>query len=255
MSRPDPHDLPALAGAGAARPAKVAGALEALGRRIASGRIAEGATLPTEPELTAELGVSRSTVREAVRTLIALGMVEARPRLGTTVRPRGDWALLHRDVLRWLSPPEAPDPGMLIAISEARRVFEPSAAALAATRATGAEVAALRGAFAAMEAAARRGSVEAAIWADRAFHLAVLEATHNPVLRAFDSAIDAILGVLFHITTNRMDGFRDNLDNHRRVLEAIAARDPEAARRAMADTIGQTEDHLRSPDEVTGKRK
>lgn len=245
------HDLSAT---GAARPVKAAGALDALGRRIASGEISEGATLPTEPELMAELSVSRSTVREAVRTLIALGMVEVRPRLGTTVRPRSQWALLNRDVLRWISPPHAPDPGMLIAISEARRVFEPSAAALAATRATEMEIAALEKAYEGMLKAAKENSVEAAILADRAFHLAVLEATHNPVLRAFDSAIDAILGVLFHITTNRMNGFRDNLGNHRRVLDAIAARDPEGARLAMADTIGHTEVHLQESGTIVPGR-
>lgn len=251
MAKPTLSPLRGPTAASATRPAKAAGALETLGRRIASGEIGEGTTLPTEPELMEDLSISRSTVREAVRMLIALGMVEARPRLGTTVRPRGEWALLNRDVLRWLSPQDAPDPEILIAISEARRVFEPPAAALAATRATKEEIAAVRAAYEGMAAAAASGSVEAAIAADRAFHLAVLEATHNPVLRAFDSAIDSILGVLFHITTNHMDGFRDNLGNHRRVLDAIAARDPEGAHQAMADTIGHTEDHLLDPGQIT----
>ena len=256
MTRAPQSDFPSVPAsfAEAQRPAKVADALEKLGRRIASGSIAEGETLPIEPELATELNVSRSTVREVVRTLIALGMVEVRPRIGTRVRPSGEWNLLNRDVLRWMSPEDAPNPVILAAIGEARHVFEPSAAALAAERATDSEIARIRVAFDAMQVAADRASIVEAIQADRAFHLAVLEATHNPILRAFDSAIDAILGVLFRVTTNHLEDFRDNLGNHRRVLDAIAAHDPEAARQAMADTIGHTEDHLRHSDIGPGTR-
>ncbi|RYG98100.1 MAG: FadR family transcriptional regulator, partial [Alphaproteobacteria bacterium] len=81
--------------------------------------------------------------------------------------------------------------------------------------------------------------------ADREFHLAILKATGNPILQAFDSAIDSILGVLFGVTANHMENFRANLSNHLAVLEAIRLRDPTAAERAMLDTIQFTTEKMK----------
>ncbi len=232
--------------AGAPRASLLGTALDNLGRQIAGARYAEGDTLPIEPRLAEELGVSRSTVREAVRALVALGMLEVRTRTGTRVRPRRNWNILNRDVLDWLISDGSPDTGLLAAIDEAREVFEPKAAAFAAERASDAEIAAIAQAYDDMRDAARTGDIGAAVIADRAFHLAILAATANPILEAFDTAIDAVLGLLFKVATaDHEQSFRENLANHGRILDAIRNRQPDAARDAMIDTIHYTRGNLR----------
>jgi DNA-binding FadR family transcriptional regulator len=72
-----------------------------LGLRIVGGALPPGSSLPNEDELGAELGVSRTVVREAVKVLLAKGLVEVRPRTGTRVRPRRSWHLLDPDVVAW----------------------------------------------------------------------------------------------------------------------------------------------------------
>lgn len=211
--------------------------LDAIGSAIASGTYPEGFSLPTEPELMETFGIGRSSVREAIRSLVALGMVETAPRRGTVVTARSRWSMLSRDTMRWILQGKMHQTQLLGAIDEARLIFEPSSAALVARRATRMQVIEIETAFARMEDAAARGDVEAAILADRAFHLTILQATNNPILEAFDSAIDAVLGVLFSVTANHMDNFRENLANHLAVVEAIRDRNPDTAFRAMTDTI------------------
>lgn len=240
------HLAPVAERSAPARPAKASELLELLGRRIVSGEYAVGSTLPVEAELIRELGISRTTLREAIKTLVALGMIEVRTRHGTSVRPRRDWSLLSRDVLRWMMMPEAGfNVELSSAIDEAREVFEPAGAALAAARANRRQITRIRLAYEAMELAAERDDVAAAIQADKDFHLAILAATGNPILEAFDNAIDAVLGLLFKAAIEvHMDSFRKNLANHLRVLEAIERHEPEQARQAMLDMIVLTRRHL-----------
>ncbi|MEN9059798.1 FadR/GntR family transcriptional regulator [Ponticoccus litoralis] len=107
------------------------------------------------------------------------------------------------------------------------------------------EITRIRLAYEAMEQAAEHDDVPAAIQADKDFHLAILAATGNPILQAFDTAIDAVLGQLFKAAIEiHMESFRKNLVNHLRVLEAIEQRRPEEARQAMLDMIGITRRHL-----------
>jgi len=121
-------------------------------------------------------------VREAIKTLAAKGLLSVRPRHGTHVRPRRDWSLLDRDVLSWVVGDDEPDRDLLLAIQEVRSIIEPAAAALAAERATRSDRGRINAALAAMETAPDQAS---AIAADKAFHLAILDATHNPVLQGF----------------------------------------------------------------------
>ena len=106
--------------------------LDWLGEAILTGHYPVGSSLPPEPMLCEELGVSRTVVREAIKTLAAKGLVSVRPRHGTHVRPRGDWSLLDRDVLSWLVGKGDPDRELLLEIQEVRSIIEPAAAALAA---------------------------------------------------------------------------------------------------------------------------
>ncbi len=236
--------LPETLGADA-RPLKASEALDTLGRRIVAGTYEVGGTLPVEASLMDDLGISRTTLREAIRTLVALGLVEVRPRIGTRVLPRKHWNLLNRDVLRWMMPSEGFNVELMGSIDEAREVFEPAAAAMAAERASRSAITAIRVAYDKMEAAADSGDAVAAIRADREFHLAILASTGNPIIEAFDTAIDAVLGQLFRVAIEmHMENFRNNLVNHRNVLDAIERKDAATARQAMLDTIWFTRRHL-----------
>nr|WP_246550217.1 FCD domain-containing protein [Bradyrhizobium liaoningense] len=209
-----------------------------LGREIAQDLIPVGTTLPPEPELEARFGVGRGVVREAIKTLAAKGLVSVRPRHGTQVLPRHEWSLLDRDVLSWLVGQDEPDRDLLLAIQEVRSIIEPAAAALAAERATRNDRWRIDTALAAMQTAKDQAS---ALAADKAFHLAILDATHNPVLQGFRSAIDTILSTVFTVAVGSPGGwFKDNLPNHVAAARAIESANPEKARVAMERLLGYT---------------
>lgn len=227
-----------------AKPGKIGAIVAHLGAAIVRGEVSPGATLPPEHELEARYGAGRGVVREAVKILAAKGLVSVRPRHGTHVRPAHDWSMLDRDVLGWLAGGAGLGQGVLLALEETRAIIEPAAAALAAERATSEDCARIHAALAAMESG--QDDPEAAIVADKAFHLAIIEATHNPILRSFRGVIDTILSAIFDITVGVFAG---NLPNHAAVAEAIAARDAAGARRAMETLLGYTQQHL-----LTGPR-
>ena len=219
--------------------------MDKLGMGIAAGTYPVGTTIPTEGEIADAFGVGRSSVREAVQGLVRLGMVTTMPRRGTVVTDRSKWHTLSAEVLRWVIASEYHSRDLLSAIVEARRVFEPAAAPLLASRATRLQVIEIETAYAQMEMASERLLQDEVVEADRAFHLAILKATGNPILESFNVAINEILGVLFGVTANHMENFKANLPNHLSILEAIRRRDPDAAQAAMLATI----------DFTTGKMK
>lgn len=177
--------------------------------------------------------------------LAAKGLVSVGPRHGSKVREARDWTLLDPDVLGWLRSVDGFDHDLLFALQETRAIIEPAAAALAAERATPDDRGRIAAALAAMEAGL--DDSVAAIAADKAFHLAILEATHNPVLCNFRPAIDAILSVVFDLSVGAFTG---NLPNHAAVAAAIDERRPDRARRAMELVLGYTRDNLLAVAEV-----
>src|SRR5215475_5808137 len=106
-------------------------AAEEIGSRILRGDFAPGVLLPNEAEWSKRLRIGRSAIREAMKMLMAKGLVAARPKVGTRVQPRERWNLLDRDILAWYM--TAPDRDrFLTSVQQMRRIFEPEAAALAA---------------------------------------------------------------------------------------------------------------------------
>lgn len=234
------------------KPGRINTVLTTLGREIAQGIIPVGAVLPPEYDLESRLGVGRGVVREAIKTLSGKGLVSVRPRHGTRVLPRRDWSLLDRDVLNWLVGQENPDRELLLAVQEVRSIIEPAAAALAAARATKEDLLRINAALAAMDASDSQATATAA---DKAFHLAILDATHNPVLQAFRGAIDTILSAVFVVAVDSVDGWFDgNLPNHATIARAIEERDATKARKAMELVLGFTQGHL-SKMKVGAKRR
>jgi GntR family transcriptional regulator, galactonate operon transcriptional repressor len=220
------------------KPGRIHAVLTALGTEIAQDVIPVGTALPPEHDLEIRFGVGRGVVREAVKTLAAKGLVSVRPRHGTHVLPRRDWSLFDRDVLSWLVGKDEPDRELLLAIQEVRSIIEPAAAALAARRATKTDRQRINAALVAMETSHDQAS---AIAADKAFHLAILDATQNPVLQGFRSAIDTILGAVFLVAVGSPGWFEDNLPNHAAAARAIDAGNADEARVAMTQVLDYTQ--------------
>jgi len=200
-----------------------------IGRRIVTGQFGPGDSLPTEPKLQEEFGVSRTAVREAIRLLSAKGLTVSRPKIGTKVRPRADWNMLDTEVLRWQID-ERPSDEFIHSLFEMREIIEPAAAARAAERATPDEVEALRLAFEGIKGRQRGSSDQ--IKSDLAFHMIVLEASHNPMLRSVGSLIESGLVISFSLGW-RTEASDASVLQHRDVYEAIRDKNPDEAYLAM----------------------
>ncbi len=210
-----------------------------LGLRVLRDELRPGDTLPDEAALSAQFGVSRTVLREAMRVLAAKGLVEARPRVGTRVRPRRDWSLLDPDVLAWRSE-AGPDERFFREVTEVRGVIEPAAAALAATRATGAERDAIAAWCRRMETAAQADDAEGYADADMAFHAAILGACHNDLLAQLSDAIGVALRWSRRLTTSIPGSSVAAMAEHRAVAEAIGTGAPRAAEDAMRALLRRT---------------
>jgi DNA-binding FadR family transcriptional regulator len=218
---------------------------ETIGRRIVGGMTPSGSTLPPELELCASLGVSRAALREGFRLLAAKGMIVGRRKLGTIVRPVADWNMLDASVLAWHLEQE-PSEAYVNGLFEARMVVEPSAAALAARRATPEEVARIAAAYhdmavaqaAAMDRVPRdsedHDETARTVAADLRFHQAVLAATGNYFLSSFVALIGSSLTASFRLNWLAHSSAPElSLGRHEAVLEAIRARSVDGARQAM----------------------
>ncbi|WP_416958823.1 FadR/GntR family transcriptional regulator [Streptomyces sp. Agncl-13] len=228
--------------------------VELLARRILGGEIPEGATLDLVA-LQSELDVSLTALRESLKVLAAKGMVDARQRRGTFVRPRAEWNLLDADVLRWqfegASTSES-DQALLHNLAEVRSIIEPAAVRLAAQRRTDADLAALDGA---LDAMGEQGNGAAhAVEADLAFHRALLAATHNELLERMEMVIESGLAHRDRIVHSAPHS-EDPVPAHRAVLDAVRDQDPqaaEAAMRALLDQAGRDLDRLGDAEEDAG---
>ena len=155
-----------------------------IGARILKGEFAPGSLLPREAEWGRSFGVSRTAVREAIKMLMAKGLIVSRPKIGSRVQPRSSWNLLDRDVLAWYC--AATDyRHFLASVQQVRRILEPEAAALAASNHTPAQLADIEAAFVDMRLADSVGAWNAA---DVRFHLAILAAAGNELLVPLDSS-------------------------------------------------------------------
>ncbi|MEP9358533.1 FadR/GntR family transcriptional regulator [Sphingomonas sp. KR3-1] len=219
------------------------GLLELLGRGIVTGQYDQD--FPTEGELARQFGVSRSVTREAVKMLCAKGLVDGRPKTGTYVLPDKSWNLFDTDVLRW-HVDRAPPLRLLLEFNELRRAIEPEAAELAAMRAVPEEIAPIGAALERMRAADL--GQEDPIAAEVAFHLALLDASRNPFFRQFRAILAAVLPASVRFV-HRVSQRPTDIVGHAVVYEAIAAYEPDAARKAMRQLLGHT---IRTLEQLPG---
>ena len=201
-----------------------------LGEAIVSGRYAVGATVPPEPLLGEELGVSRTVVREAIKALAAKGLVTTGPKVGTRVQPQDAWNWFDPDVITWQARVGL-TPEFLRDLQDLRRVVEPAAVRLAAERATASDIAELELAFAGMKDAIENGGDY--VTYDLRFHHGLLRAARNRMLTQMSKALNALLRTSFELSTSLKDGPAKSLPLHRAVLDAVAAHQPEQAERAV----------------------
>jgi len=205
-----------------------------LGVKIVSGKLKPGTILDGEIAASDQRKVSRSAYREAVRILTAKGLVRSKPKTGTWVNPRRDWHLLDPDVLSWIFQVE-PDYGLLVNLFELRRMVEPEAAALAAQRRSAAHLKSMSEALTGMAnftLVTKQGRD-----ADQDFHAALLEASGNDFLATLTASITAAVN-WSTVFKQRIEPLkRDPVPDHRKVYDAVAAGNPTAARRAMAELV------------------
>ncbi len=207
--------------------------VDALGSSIVAGRYAQGQQLPTEPELAQTYGASRLIIREAMKSLAAKGLVSIRPRTGTHVLPRSQWNLFDSTVLEWYA--RLPrDRKLITDLIELRQAIEPQAARLAALRATAAHLTALNQSYQAMAAAQNR---TAYIAADLQFHGIVLQASDNAFITQLETALSAVWTMSFQASSDEWGADPQALALHKALLDAIAAKAPQAAETAVLALI------------------
>lgn len=222
-----PIDLRASMPTGAAREA-----VAVLGQRIANGTYLAGEVMPPEAALAESLGVSRATVRDAIKVLSGKGLVRTARRYGTRVRPVEEWNLLDADVVAWHDPSHPRLRQMFAETTELRTILEPAAAGLAAERATGEQAIAILEAARIMQQGA--GDLPTLFAADCRFHATMLEATGNLMMRQLRPLILTMLRISYGFGAREQPAGPLILGGHVEVAEAIRDGDPAAARQAMA---------------------
>ena len=208
----------------------------ALGIEILTGTLRPGDIVPNETELMTRFGISRTVLREVMKTLAAKGMVQPKTRVGTRVLDPEHWTMFDADVIAWRIE-LGMDAGFLKSLFEVRLALEPAAAALAAERRTDADVTFLEDCVSDMR---RPGhSRESYALIDNAFHLAVASASGNPFMRSMGAVIEAALTASFtlHSPVDDPERQRATADAHERIVDAIREHDPHGAEAAMLAVI------------------
>lgn len=229
--------------------------VETIALGIVSGRFAAGEVLPNEAALGDNVVVSRTAYREAIKYLSAKGLIEAKPRSGTRVRPRHDWNLLDPEILDWALRGGA-TLDFVRDLFELRCTIEPRAARLAAERRTTAHLAELKDALDRMHRL-KPFSPEC-VRADIRFHELLFEASGNRALVSLKSIVATTILWSLKVKEATDNGeFRRALHDHKRIYRAIDAGDGLLAEAQsiilITDSLGATETALRTGPANTGK--
>jgi len=199
-------------------------AAQTLQRRITSGEFAQGATLPSQRELAETLGISRASLREAISTLEALGMVRSQAGKGVFVAWGAAPAASNARGHSTMSPQ---------ALFEFRLAVEPAWSALAARNLNAETLQQLEAIQAEMNAALNGGNLVMASEWDLSFHLAVAEASGNPAFQAIATQFREQIAHCLRLPFAKPGSIWEPADEHRAILNALAARDAAAAGAAM----------------------
>ena len=199
---------------------------------IQGGELRPGDRLPPERDLAKQLGVSRPTLRAAIRSLAAVGVLQARQGAGTFVVTAKGLPALDSSPLRLMAALH----GFTTAeMFEARQSLEMAIAGLAAERATSDQMASMAEEMASMFASI--DEPEQYLVHDMLFHQTIAAASGNRILTALMNMVATILFDVRRKTVQRAHDFKESAEMHRQIYRAIRDRNPEAARNAMRDHL------------------
>lgn len=210
--------------------------VRAMGISILRGEYPEGGLLPAEAALMAQFGISRTVLREVLKTLAAKGLVVSKTRVGTKVRAQVHWNMFDSDLLGWRLE-LGMDLRFLNSLYEIRLAVEPAACALAALHRTDDSIARMRGLIHELRQPGHTRRTFAEI--DLALHLEIAAASDNPFMRAIGAIIEAALMATFVDSAPVDDQQRQqrSAEDHAAIVEAIARGDAKGAARAMTSVI------------------
>jgi DNA-binding FadR family transcriptional regulator len=208
-----------------------------LAAEIVSGRIGVGEAFPSSEEIVTQYGVSRTVARETVQALAMLGMVLIQHGKRTEVCPPEEWDILSATVQEALRREGKAEP-LLHDLYEFRLLIEPQAAAWMAEHGAGEDLGELLGLADRMESLiATNASVSEVMDADRDFHNLIARASENRVLAAVSRDIREVIGTLWGFSSLDHTDAEHVAEQHRRIADAVLARDARAAAAAMHDHL------------------
>nr|HET6901989.1 FadR/GntR family transcriptional regulator [Ktedonobacteraceae bacterium] len=213
---------------------------EQIEKRILDGELRKGDRLPTERELAEQFRVSRTAVREAMKILAQKGLVDMRPGRGTIVIDGASAAM--QNSIGLMMKLKLGEIGGSDSLVEFRTILEVEIAALAAARTTEKEISAMRMAIDAMDQSLN--DADAYIAADNIFHEALAQATQNALIIILINSIVNLLSEQRKQIFEVEGGPQRGQIHHRRILESIIRRDPEAARAAMRSHLQQVREDV-----------
>jgi GntR family transcriptional regulator, transcriptional repressor for pyruvate dehydrogenase complex len=209
-------------------------------KRILEGELRSGDRLPTERELAEQFQVSRTAVREAMKILAQKGLVDMRPGRGTIIIDGSHEAM--QDSIGLVMKLRLGEVGGSDNLVEVREILETEIAALAAARATEKEIAAMRQAVQVMDE--NLNQADGYIAADNQFHEALAQATQNTLILILVNSIVNLLSEQRKQVFQVEGGPQRGQVHHRRILDSVIRRDPEAARSAMRSHLRQVRDDV-----------
>lgn len=238
---PAPAASPARAAADSGRGASKAAA-EAIREMVLSGRLVPGDRVPPERELAQMFGFSRSSVREAVRELAALGVLTSRQGDGTYIS-----RLESHDLFAPLEFALRVDPKSLLHLTELRLVLEPHVAATASAWVTPEQIASLVEALAGYTAEVESGRPDpsALIAWDEQIHQVLIDAADNPLIATILRSVDTVVHRGRELTVVLESAPRESLTELRALVDAVVARDPGRAESAMTWHVGRWAERIR----------
>lgn len=207
--------------------------------KILRGDYPQDTLLPQEADLIEEYCVSRTALRESIRTLAAKGFLVSKTKIGTRVMNESFWNMYDPQVLTWRVELGV-DSSFLLKIFEVRQALEPMAAALAAMRRTRLNLRHMKAYLDGMSALSH--TRESYAEPDLGFHQEVLLASGNPFMQGFSSVIDAAIRYSFRISApvDTDERLHTSIERHSAVFEAIEAQDAGRASAAMTQVIRES---------------
>jgi GntR family transcriptional repressor for pyruvate dehydrogenase complex len=223
------------------RPSLAEGLADDIVNEVLAGRYPPNSPLPSETELAEQTGVSRLTIREAIKALAAKGVVRVEHGRGTFVNPTSSWSVLDPVLLIARSSHDSDRMALPRKLIEARRLVEVAVAQLAAERRTDEQLDGLARSLSDMRAAARVNDVAAFVEADILFHQQVMDAADNNFVTSLFDPLARILRLTRHQTSSHSPVRSHAIAHHQRILDALRTGDPAQAGDAMQQHMIQTE--------------